>query len=107
MLDDSDFFALVAGRLERYVDGLLEIVQVDVAVSVVQQFAQLGFELAKVWPSLRIRVPTARHQSVELGPAVAGPFQPMAVLDATHHLAGFHSRVRRRSYKIGQSDNHY
>lgn len=93
----SDFFALVAGRFERHVTRLLKVIQIDVAVGVVEQTRQVGLELGEVGSPGRVRVPAARHEPVELGSAVVGSLQTVAVLDPAHHFARLHSRVRRRA----------
>jgi len=88
------FFAFVAGRFERDVDGLLEVVQIDVAIGIVQQPAQFRLELIKVGPTERVRVPAARHEPVKFRPAVIRTFQAMAVFDSSHHFTGFHAGIR-------------
>lgn len=88
------FFALISGRFQWNVDGLLEVVQVYVAIHVIKQSAQISFDFVKFRPSDWVVVPATRHESVELRPTVIRSLQSMTIFDPTHYFSGFNPRIR-------------
>ena len=57
-------------------------------------------ELGEVRALVHVSRPALGDDLVEVGVAVRGPLQAVPVPHATHHLAGTHPGVRRRTWKM-------